>query len=115
MIGKSTAQPLVNFKDHSLPMRGTVFLEYIMSGKKKYEGRINGPACRAMEVGEHLQLLIGKQAGGLFLKLLVRIYIKLLKRCCVPCQRSIGYVATIRKSWNRAIYRRAPATRSTSL
>jgi ASC-1-like (ASCH) protein len=43
-------------------MRDTIFLEYIMSGQKKYEGRVNGPACRAMRVGDHLQLF-DRQTG----------------------------------------------------
>ena len=39
-------------KVHFLSMKGTIYLEAIMNGEKKYEGRINTEKCRNMKVGE---------------------------------------------------------------
>ncbi len=43
-------------KEHELSMLGEHFLQNIMSGRKKYEGRINSKQCQAMKVGDLLKL-----------------------------------------------------------
>lgn len=49
-------------KVHFFPMKGTVFLNAIKAGTKQYEGRVNGPGCKRMQVGEQLKLF-DKRAG----------------------------------------------------
>ncbi len=56
-------------KTHFLPMRGVIYLEYIMSGKKKFEGRVNGPACESMKVGERLKLFDRKAGWGILCRI----------------------------------------------
>ncbi len=45
-----------NPKIHSLPMKGTIFLEYIMKGLKKFEGRVCAKIYENMSVGDELRL-----------------------------------------------------------
>jgi len=49
-------------KTHRLPMKGTIYFDYIMNGKKKYEGRVNASGCQKMKVGDRLRLF-DRQAG----------------------------------------------------
>ena len=46
----------ISFKSHNLSMKGTVYFEYIMNGKKKFEGRVCHSACISMQIGDHLKL-----------------------------------------------------------
>ncbi|MGE0198268.1 MAG: hypothetical protein AB7S94_05860 [Simkaniaceae bacterium] len=50
---------------HNLPMKGTIYFDYIMSGKKKYEGRVCGYACNSMRVGDHLKLFDRRAGWGI--------------------------------------------------
>ncbi len=52
-------------KIHNLPIKGTIYLEYIMNGKKQFEGRVCGPACQAMQVGDRLKLFNAKARWGI--------------------------------------------------
>lgn len=49
-------------KMHFLSMKGSFYLENIINGEKKYEGRINTQKCRNMKVSDHLKLF-DKEAG----------------------------------------------------
>jgi ASC-1-like (ASCH) protein len=50
---------------HFLPMSGTIYFEYIMSGKKKYEGRVNRGTCAKMQVGDILKMLDNRAGWGI--------------------------------------------------
>ncbi|MGH2612518.1 MAG: hypothetical protein ACRDFB_05655 [Rhabdochlamydiaceae bacterium] len=43
-------------QSHQLPMKGTLYFNYIINGQKKFEGRVNGAVCQRMHVGDHLRL-----------------------------------------------------------
>jgi|GEM_PF-2637012 len=38
-------------KPFLLPMKGTIYLDNIKSGLKKFEGRVNGPLCQNLSIG----------------------------------------------------------------
>jgi len=57
-------------KIHNLPMKGTIYFEYIMNGKKKFEGRVCGPACRLMHVGDCLQLFDNREGWGIICEII---------------------------------------------
>lgn len=50
---------------HELFMQGECYLIDIMSGKKKYEGRINSDKCRSMQVGDMLTLYENEAGWGI--------------------------------------------------
>ncbi len=54
-----------NVKVHRLPMKGTIYFDYIMSGKKKYEGRVSGYVCSSMLVGDYLSLFDRRAGWGI--------------------------------------------------
>ena len=57
--------PLSSVTTHNLPMKGTIYFDYIMNGKKKFEGRVCGGACNSMRVGDHLKLFDNKARWGI--------------------------------------------------
>ncbi len=50
---------------HNLPMAGEIYLKMIMNGDKKYEGRINGPLCHKIKVGDNLELFDRRAGWGI--------------------------------------------------
>jgi ASC-1-like (ASCH) protein len=54
-----------NVYTHFLPMRGAIYMENIEKGIKEYEGRINGPACKKMQIGDHLKLYDNRANWGI--------------------------------------------------
>lgn len=52
-------------KTHKLPMKGTIYFEYIMSGKKKFEGRVFAQACQSMRVGDLLEMFDNRAGWGI--------------------------------------------------
>ena len=52
-------------KTHELSMMGEHYLNDIMSGKKKYEGRVNTEKYRAMQVGDILKLYENEAGWGI--------------------------------------------------
>lgn len=50
---------------HSLPMKGTIYFEYIMSGVKKFEGRVCRYQCSQMKVGDSLKMFDGRAGWGI--------------------------------------------------
>ena len=54
-VSGSGSRPIVP-KRYSLSMKGTIYLDYIMSGKKEYEGRVCAATCQKMKVGDELKL-----------------------------------------------------------
>lgn len=52
-------------KVHQLPMKGTFYLDAIQSGRKKFEGRINGPACQRMRVDDRIEFLDRREGCGI--------------------------------------------------
>jgi ASC-1-like (ASCH) protein len=54
-----------SFMTHNLPMSGTQYLKYIKDGVKKFEGRVNGPLCRKMRVGDRLKLYSNRDQWGI--------------------------------------------------
>jgi ASC-1-like (ASCH) protein len=57
-------------KEHWLPMKGTEYFDYIMNGKKLFEGRINGPACHSMHVGDTLKLFDRRAKWGIICQII---------------------------------------------
>lgn len=57
-------------KVHYLPMKGTIYLDYIKSGVKKFEGRVHGPMCSSMRAGDHLKLYDNKARRGIICEIL---------------------------------------------
>ncbi|NGX49024.1 MAG: hypothetical protein K940chlam5_00620 [Candidatus Anoxychlamydiales bacterium] len=55
----------ISVRTHILPMKGTIYFEYIMSGVKKFEGRVSGPACNSMRVGDRLKLFDRREGWGI--------------------------------------------------
>lgn len=54
---------------HHLSMNGTIYLEYIMNGTKLFEGRVNGPVCQRMQIGDELRLFDQKAQWGIVCKI----------------------------------------------
>lgn len=52
-------------RQHHLPMMGTIYFDYIMNGKKQFEGRVCGPACQKMHTGDRLKLFDKKARWGI--------------------------------------------------
>ncbi|MFZ4773295.1 MAG: hypothetical protein ACOYK9_04820 [Chlamydiia bacterium] len=59
----SQARPIP--RTYSLPMNGSIYLEYIMSGKKKFEGRVNRTVASQVHVGDTLDLCDHKARWGI--------------------------------------------------
>ncbi|NGX52334.1 MAG: hypothetical protein KR126chlam5_00631 [Candidatus Anoxychlamydiales bacterium] len=64
-IFESNKSRNISSRVHNLPMKGTIYFEYIMSGKKKFEGRVCGPACQSMHVGDQLKLFDRRAGWGI--------------------------------------------------
>jgi ASC-1-like (ASCH) protein len=56
---------LKNSKTHFLPMKGAIYMENIEKGIKEFEGRINGPTCKSMKVGERLKMFDNRVGWGI--------------------------------------------------
>lgn len=52
-------------REHRLPMKGVVYLNAIMDGSKPFEGRINGAACKRMQVGDNLRMFDRRAGWGI--------------------------------------------------
>jgi ASC-1-like (ASCH) protein len=63
---RSTANKV---KEHFLPMKGEIYMQYIESGIKKFEGRIYGTACKNMHVGDNLKLFDNRAGWGIICKI----------------------------------------------
>lgn len=50
---------------HSLPMKGTIYFDYIMSGQKKFEGRVCGHQCNLMKSGDLLKMFDSRAGWGI--------------------------------------------------
>lgn len=50
---------------HSLPMKGTQYLNYIKNGKKLYEGRVNAPFTQKILAGHQLKLFDHRAGWGI--------------------------------------------------
>ena len=50
---------------HLLPMKGEIYLRMIKSEEKTHEGRIYGPACRKMQVGDRLKVFDNRAGWGI--------------------------------------------------
>ncbi len=55
---------------HSLPIKGTIYLEYIKRGLKQFEGRVDEPPCSNFRVGDHLKLYDKKTKRGIICEIL---------------------------------------------
>lgn len=60
-----TARGTIGPKEHRLPMKGTIYFHYIMDGSKPFEGRVNGPGCQRMQVGDHLRMFDRSAGWGI--------------------------------------------------
>lgn len=54
-----------NIRTHKLPMKGTEYFHYIMDGKKQFEGRVYGPACKKMAIGDSLRMFDNRAGWGI--------------------------------------------------
>ena len=54
-----------NFKTHHFPMAGEIYLKMIESGEKKYEGRVNGPLCQRVKIGDRINLFDKRAKWGI--------------------------------------------------
>lgn len=52
-------------KVHKMPMKGTVYLQAIMDGVKKFEGRVNGPMYKRFRIGDEIRLFDGRAGWGI--------------------------------------------------
>lgn len=50
---------------HRLPMKGEIYLKYIMEGIKLYEGRVHLSTCQRMRVGDRLDLKDNRAGWGI--------------------------------------------------
>ena len=52
-------------KEHFLPMKGTVFLNAIKNGSKKFEGRVHASKCQQLQKGDLLKLYDNRAKWGI--------------------------------------------------
>jgi len=66
-IGPSygTHQNAAGVKVHKMPMKGIIYLQAIMDGIKKYEGRVHGSMYKKFKVGDELRLFDGRARWGI--------------------------------------------------
>ena len=57
--------PLIGIKVNRLSMKKTIYLDYIISGDKKFEGRVFSTICKGMQVGDHLELCDSSAGWGI--------------------------------------------------
>lgn len=60
-------------KMHSFPMAGAIYLQMIQSGAKRYEGRINGPLCRKINIGDKIKFFDRKANWGIICEVMEKI------------------------------------------
>ncbi len=60
----------ISFKSHNLSMKGTVYFENIINGKKKIEGRVCHPTCSSMHIGDHLKLFDREARWGIICEII---------------------------------------------
>lgn len=61
-----------NTQTHTLPMKGTLYLDMIKSGEKKYEGRVNAPFTQKIHVGDQLKLWNAPAKRGIICRVVKR-------------------------------------------